>query len=169
MHERVKYALKRLQETFIPWHCKNLYIVFGVTILVIAMYFIVIRYFLNANPEKSDILNRTVFTLNGESYSWWPLSHLIFFYFIGIFFPRCTVPAITAGILWELVELIVSTATQQAVVLDDGTVQYNTWWGPSFADIVFNIVGFFLGKITRIEIENIISGCSSSGNYESSC
>ena len=164
MYEALKTYLKGMRDLVLPHRCKTLYMFFGIALALCFIYYIIIAYILKTS-QKNDIMNRTVFTLNGKAYSWWPISHFILFYIIGFLFPSCTIMAILAGILWEIVELVFGAIQRanipqegDAMSSHDGTIQYKVWWTASSMDIVLNILGFFLGKMTRIEFDSLTGG-----------
>lgn len=101
-----------------------------------------------------DWMNAKVFNLPWleNCCSWWPISHLILFFILGFLFPSCDALVITAGILWELVEMVISKMfhrPRQALRISEGIEYSSNWWAGSFKDIIFNIVGFYLGKTAR--------------------
>ena len=74
------------------------------------------------------------------------------FLIIGLIFPDCDLLAITTGILWEMIEVGMSYINKrdfsQPVHNLNGTFEYSdNWWAGSFKDIVFNIAGFYTGKM----------------------
>ena len=111
-------------------------------------------------PHKSrtdvDVFNRKIFDFDyfmGNCCSMWPISHFIFFFILGLLFPDCDIPIITAGVLWEIAEETISIISKNQknrhIVVDkNSNVQYrDSWWAGSFQDILFNILGFYMGKI----------------------
>jgi hypothetical protein len=83
--------------------------------------------------------------------SLWPISHGILFFIIGILFPDCDIIAIGGGIIWELIEMLMGSVTskqRQGVRRSaKSKIEYSkNWWAGSMKDILFNIVGFYLGK-----------------------
>ena len=111
-------------------------------------------------PDKQrvdvDVLNRKIFDFDyfmGNCCSMWPITHFIFFFILGLLFPNCDLPIITAGVLWEIAEESIAIfrrqqQTRHVVVAGTGDLQYrDSWWAGSLQDILFNILGFYCGKL----------------------
>ncbi len=111
---------------------------------------------------ETDILNKKIVDIDwlDNCCSWWPISHFVLFFFLGVFFPDCDVPVLLAGILWEGVETVLSWTTDnknyQAMRTSSKIeVQYSkTWWAGSFKDIIFNFAGFYTGKILVLTVQS---------------
>lgn len=136
--------------------CKGLYITGTVVVLLIITAWAFVKYFLKLQPEKVDVMNKNIIVLPFVGpISWWPISHLILFFILGAFFPMCAGPAIIGGIVWELFERLMYSFGHDVFalkVMNDGEIQYSTWWNGSFFDIIMNIVGFYLGKWWRLYV-----------------
>jgi len=134
---------------------------------LITTYYGVLKYKTkNKNDEASqDILNNCVIELsNGTCYSWWPVSHFIFYAIIGWFYPTQFIPAMLMGILWEGIEWTIGEYTQNSNEIKDikdikdikskniydtirNKKQYiDQWWQGNTNDILFNAAGFLAGK-----------------------
>jgi hypothetical protein len=128
--------------------CKKMYIVFTVTMTLIVVVWIL---FVRGKTPEDDPMNRIVVRdvpLLG-SMSWWPISHFILFFFLGLFFSQCWAPALTAGVLWEIWEHIFGRYILKETEsrLTDGNVQYGIWWSGSMTDIFMNVAGFVAGAL----------------------
>lgn len=141
----------------LPWgnKCLGVYIIFGIVVILIVLYwmYLAIRYGFESTVYH-DFMNRKVFDLPWleNCCSWWPLSHFIVFFILGVFFPSCDVLVIGAGILWELFEMVMAklfNRQRQGIRRDTSNrVEYSSnWWAGSLKDIIFNILGFYSGKI----------------------
>lgn len=135
--------------------CKGAYIIFGIMIVIIIIYWIILMALKNNNGAiiETDFMNHKVIDLPGleNCCSWWPISHFILFLILGILFPECDVLIITAGILWELFEMLMASITasgRQPVRACTGCqLEYSdNWWAGSFKDIIMNVAGFYTGK-----------------------
>jgi hypothetical protein len=155
------YLLIRLNVMITPpfWQqCSGAYAVLLTIVALILLYslYLFTVYGMEA-AVNYDVMNHKVIDLPWleNCCSWWPLSHLILFFFLGFCFPHCDFLVLTAGILWELVEVIISKLfhrPRQALrgATGDQGVEYSTnWWAGSFKDILFNFIGFYLGKAMR--------------------
>jgi len=112
---------------------------------------------------RNDVLNETVIASPIGNISWWPLSHFIFNALLGFFYPNKGVFILSAGVLWEFVEIVLgmiakrltaARTTKLAADTEDGErakdLQYTDgWWAGSVQDVVFNTAGFFTGKALR--------------------
>ncbi len=153
--------------TCLPYgcQCKFAYIILLIIPIIIVIYWI---YLLWKNKSgintasvnsvavvNSDILNRKVGDMPylENCCSWWPISHFLLFFILGVLFPHCDVLIIGAGIIWELLEMLMSYFfnRQRQPIKSESNVEYSgNWWAGSFKDIVFNIAGFYLGKWYRL-------------------
>lgn len=147
----------------IPYYdkCKGAYVFMIAIVFLIGFYslFLITMYGYDHMGEH-DLMNQKVFSISmlDNCCSWWPISHLILFFILGLLFPYCDVPIITAGIIWELIEMILSKIfnrrRQGMRVKGSETIEYSgNWWAGSFKDILFNIIGFYLGKIVILSIQ----------------
>lgn len=136
--------------------CKKAYYTLGFVVLIIVVYFISLRLISISNPElggvtQIDIMNRKVFNFDilENCCSWWPISHFILFFILGVFFPQCWLQILSLGVLWELIEVGLSKVAKterQQVTTKTGDVEYSTnWWAGSTKDIVMNFAGFGCG------------------------
>lgn len=138
--------------------CRGMLKLFLVVVLTIVLYWF---FLLGAkgseeNAVHHDFMNQIVFEAPTNLFetccSWWPVSHFIFFFIIGLLFPTCDVLAVTGGIAWELTEVGVyqTIGKKRQGVRKPGktTIEYSqNWWAGSTKDIVMNIAGFYTGKI----------------------
>jgi hypothetical protein len=133
--------------------CKRLYLFFLIIGGIIVGYWLLMNLiFPTFLVQEKDFMNTKIidFPYLENCCSWWPISHFILFFFIGIIFPQCGPLAMTAGILWEFFEIGMNVATKgphQVMKNKDGSYEYTqNWWAASFKDILFNFAGFYLGK-----------------------
>lgn len=123
-------------------------------VLIIGYWFFMLgAYGTDVKAIMADPLNRIVVDVPiiENCCSWWPISHFILFFIIGVLFPECDVEAITCGVLWELFEVGAHYAIgkERQYVRKQDAIEYSqSWWAGSFKDIFFNIAGFYLGKLT---------------------
>ena len=132
---------------------KLMFLIFA---MILAYNMFMAVYWPNNSRVEVDVLNRKVFDFDyfmGNCCSMWPISHFIFFFILGLLFPQCDVPVIAAGILWEIAEESISIIrktqnTRHIVNTSESGLQYrDSWWAGSMQDILFNIVGFYFGKL----------------------
>lgn len=125
-------------------------------LLIIFMVIIFYFFFLRSSFEekeivKNDIFNRKIFDIPWleNCCSFWPVSHFILFFILGLLFPNCDVPLISLGILWEGFEMFWASVqgSERQWVMENGNIEYSgNWWAGSAKDILFNIAGFYTGK-----------------------
>jgi hypothetical protein len=144
--------------------CKYVYIIFAIIIFLIIAYWLYLR-FKTATCKNScvplgenDGLNVQVMKLPylEDCCSWWPISHFALFFILGLLFPHCGVLIISGGIIWELVEMLLSyffnhSPQRMRTTSENGLkFQYTqNWWAGSFKDVFFDVIGFFFGKFCR--------------------
>nr|QBK86384.1 MAG: uncharacterized protein LCMAC102_01790 [Marseillevirus LCMAC102] len=102
----------------------------------------------------NDVMNQKLFDMKilGEHCcSWWPISHFFLFFILGVLFPDCDVIILLGGVLWEFFEMswaMFEGSNFQAIESKGKKVEYSErWWAGSMKDILFNIVGFYTGKL----------------------
>ena len=137
-------------------NCYKTIRIFIVVVLLIVIYFPILKARFGNVYSYRDKMNKVLFRLPGiGDVSGWPLSHFILFFILGILFPDCDFIVITAGVIWEIWEEVYGryilkdpsntpSHTSEAGFRPD--IQYERWWSGSVKDIVFNILGFYLGK-----------------------
>ena len=107
---------------------------------------------------ETDVLNKKVVDIKwlDNCCSWWPISHFVLFFFLGVLFPKCDAPVLIAGILWEGVETVLSWVSNnknyQAMRTGDDVEYSKTWWAGSMKDIIFNFAGFYTGKVLASQL-----------------
>lgn len=155
--------------------CQGMYKLFLISITLIIGYWFYLLGEYGGDETKAiyaDPLNKIVFNIPTieNCCSWWPLSHFILFFIIGVLFPECGVIAIIAGVLWELFEVgahAVIGRERQYVRGETGVEYSQSWWAGSMKDIFFNIVGFYAGMLMmkaigrKICIPGLNSKCES--------
>lgn len=132
----------------------NKYYVF-VTIMIFGM----ISYYLflmsstgKYQPPHRDVLNTNVLdTKCFGKMSWWPISHFIFYFILGLIFPDCDALVILGGMVWEVIEAILGK-TVPNVPSTGGDVQYAQWWSMSLVDVWMNVFGYYAGKFFLLHI-----------------
>ena len=138
-------------------NCAGTYRVFMVTVLLIVVYFPILRMIFGDLFGHRDKMNQVLFELPiiGKV-SGWPLSHFVLFFFLGILFPDCDLLVLTAGVLWEIWEeffgryILKDRTNTPSYMSETGgrpDIQYTRWWSGSVKDIGFNIAGYYFGKL----------------------
>lgn len=132
-------------------NCGGTYRIFVFVIFAILIYSFILKFFFGVDFSSKDFMNYNVFCTNSLGcLSYWPFSHLILFFILGILFPDCDKTVIGAGIVWEIIEeiygLYFKTYVMKTTAKPNENIQYQEWWGGTISDIVINIIGFYLGK-----------------------
>lgn len=122
-----------------------------IIVLIILLWAIYLSTRHGEDMAQNDPLNKKIIDIPifENCCSWWPISHFIIFFVVGILFPNSDLIAIPAGILWEIIEMVIADffGRQRQGMVDNDKIEYSeNWWSGSFKDIVFDIVGFYLGK-----------------------
>jgi hypothetical protein len=136
----------------------------GILVILIWIYGFILRVYGKGFRAPYDILNKKLFSwkLFGDSCcSFWPISHFILFFILGAIWPGCHILLLLSGILWEIMEEIGGrTGDLFYKRIHKGknkfkNLEYTRWWSASFKDIVFNIIGLYLGVGLRALIDCI--------------
>ncbi len=135
--------------------CIGVYALFILMSIIIVIYFFIMRGIYGVRRIAiNDVMNQKLFDMKilGENCcSWWPISHFFLFFILGVLFPDCDVIIIVGGVLWEFFEMSWATfegSKFQAIETKGKKVEYSErWWAGSIKDILFNIVGFYTGKL----------------------
>jgi len=132
-------------------YCQGVYkmmlIMFG--ILTIYWLFLVMICGLT-RVTNCDQINRVLINTQTIKFGGWSLSHVIFYYIIGILFPDCMLLAMTIGVLWEIFEEVLGSFKPTNVMSDKSSgLQYNEgWFRGSVLDVIYNFIGFVAGSLT---------------------
>ncbi len=155
----VQSEIQKKQDYFQYTECKSVYILGGITIGIIFIYW---GFLLKENEGEliqHDFMNKIIFKIPGirGCCGFWTLSHVILFFILGIFFPHCGKPILVGGVLWEFFEMGMSKYSggpayahvfgkkSKSAYKDD--LQYgDVWWDWSIADVFSNVLGFYIGK-----------------------
>ena len=128
---------------------------FFIMATIIRVYFNLLKYMYSYEDiVHNDILNKVIFTIPGiedssGKFSFWPISHVLFFCFMGYRFPNKLLFCFLIGMLWEVYEKL------QKIMIEDsykfnrsrdksGNVEYLDWWDSSTRDIYLNGLGLGL-------------------------
>lgn len=129
--------------------CGSVYLVFLIILVILGFYWVALfTMYGYSQVNRYDLLNHNVLTtpLSEKPLSFWPISHFLLFFLLGLLFPDCAVLIITIGVLWEVFEVIMGKLLPMAGGTAQGNMQYGgNWWGGNFQDIVMDIAGFFVG------------------------
>lgn len=134
--------------------CGGAYRIFIFVFFVMVVYWFYLKLaFDSKDMIHNDFMNKKVFDfpLLGNCCSFWPISHFILFFILGLLFPDCDIPIITIGILWEFFEMGLSYVIGDeihAVRRGVKDIEYiSSWWQGSTKDVVMDVAGFYLGKL----------------------
>lgn len=141
-------------------NCNGVYRTFLTIIIIIFVYFIILRSLFPYNYGTKDKMNVILFdsSFTGQI-SLWPISHFVLFFILGVLFPHCDILVLSGGVLWEIWEEVYGRyfdkKTSGPVPSEGGTqVQYsNGWWRGSVKDIVFDVLGYYCGKLLRLNLQ----------------
>lgn len=135
--------------------CGGVYVIFAVIIAIIFVYWFTVTWVLKKDMVTTDPMNRKAFTFDvfPGCCSWWPVSHFILFFIIGLLYPNCGVVAMSGAVAWEVFETIMGSITpKDKVSATTNSIEYTQWWGGQLRDIAFDAAGFFSGKLIRMII-----------------
>ena len=145
--------ISNLKSILPDYACKKMYYVLFGCVILITCYWLFLHTSYD-NASQYDLMNRKLFNIDvlGNCCSGWAVSHYVFFFIIGWFFPDCGKDAMWMGALWECIEMLLSGATRiprQAMKLNNGTYEYSDFWQASSKDIIINAMGFYSAKIIK--------------------
>lgn len=131
--------------------CKEMIIISIVIAILIGIYHKILVNKYNKNMIYFDILNKKInIPVININISGWTLSHLIFYFILGLIFPKCIYIIIIIGIFWEFIENLLgyynkNIELQRTITRNYSNIEYNNWWSGSFKDIIVNIIGVSFG------------------------
>lgn len=140
--------------------CGGVYVIFIVVILAIFLYWVTMVWILKKDMVHNDKMNQRVFTWNmfPGCCSWWPITHFVLFFIIGLLYPNCGVVAMIGGVLWEGWETLIGSLTpKEQQNGTQNTLEYTQWWSGSLKDIFFNAAGFYSAKLLRYVFDHMSS------------
>jgi len=132
-------------------HCRKVYqmmlLMFGILILYWLFLFMI------CGMEKitsCDQINRVLIDNKTMKFGGWSLSHVIFYYIIGLLFPDCMLLAMTIGVLWEIFEEVLGMFKPINIgITKSNGLQYSEGWiRGSVSDVIYNFIGFVAGALT---------------------
>lgn len=133
--------------------CNGIYKLLVIVVFVIILYFIFLsRFFEKGNPSSNDVLNKKLIDLSflpgmDGCCSFWPISHFILYFILGLLFPDCFVILMLMGVAWEGFEVFADKYFERRKYKNEaGNIQYSDgWWGGSTVDLMMNFLGFVCG------------------------
>ena len=127
---------------------KTMLLMFG----IIIMYWIFLVMICGITKVANcDLINQKIDIKSTGEIGGWSLSHVFFYYFVGLLFPDCIVVAMAAGVAYEIFEeLIGYTVPRDMVsVTNSNDDQYQKGWiRGSVSDVLYNFIGFVAGMLT---------------------
>ncbi len=137
--------------------CRDIYKILPAVAAVVIVYFFILRLKFGVNSPNgviyNDFMNVKVFDfpmLGEPCCSWWPISHFVLFFILGYLYPSCGIVLMVLGAAWEGIEVIVNylEGSPRGNTRTSSKLEYSeNWWAGSFKDIIFNVAGFFAGKL----------------------
>lgn len=134
-------------------NCKGIYF-FLIYLLIIVVIYYVITFLFFKKFSHRDYLNQTIYQSPClGKISWWPISHFVLYFILGLLFPFCDPIIIAISIFWELFEefmgcLLYNNGVKMPFKSNgDKNVQYQgRWWRGSAMDIIYNLLGYYSAK-----------------------
>ena len=101
---------------------------------------------------KYDILSKnynfTNIKMLDNYFDGWALSHLILYFILAYFFPTEWIFLIIIGVIWEIIEHILSFKYfNYDCQLSGADEKYKTWWYAQYEDIIMNMIGIALALL----------------------
>lgn len=138
--------------------CPGVYGVFLLILIVLAIYWFALWTMCGYSGVNScDMLNVNLFTtpFSNKPLSFWPISHFLLFFVLGLLFPHCDVLIISIGVLWEVFEVFMGKVLpnpRSHNATGENTQYGGNWWGGSIQDIVMDVAGFYTGKAFALNL-----------------
>lgn len=150
MRRKLK-TFKKMENSEIG-HCSDSITFLIATGVVIFIYWLLLYAIGKKTIPQNDFMNIKIFNIESleNCCSLWPISHFVLFAILGYKYPTCDAPILLLGVLWELFEMIWSNFVKEErqYVIQNDTLEYSSnWWAGSFKDILFNVAGFYFGKV----------------------
>ena len=98
------------------------------------------------HPSFKDPLQKII--SNSAGIDMWSITHLLFYMYIGYYYPDTFEQSMTIGILWEIFEFL--NGKYRFKIFNNfghcaGT-DNNLWWYGKYSDLLMNATGFLIGK-----------------------
>lgn len=122
--------------------CKQPIIILLFTAFLILLYWIIIKLIIcKLTPyPPCDFM---AIPIKGFG-SFWPLSHFIVFFILGLFFNKCMKIILILGVIWEFIEFFGGFLEKKKKKIPK-LMYSDKWWAPNLLDIIMNFLGFFCG------------------------
>ena len=134
-------------------YCRGVYQIMLLMFSILIAYWIFLTLICGLTKVAScDRINRVLFNTKamGE-FGGWSLTHIIFYYFVGLLFPDCILIAMTVGVIWEIFEEVLGSVKPSNIggVTKSSSLQYKHGWiRGTLSDVVYNFIGFVAGALT---------------------
>lgn len=128
-----------------------------VSIIIIIYHILIIR-----NDVSSDNLNQKIFTIGNDCCSYWPITHFILYLILGTISKiENYFYIIVLSIIWEYTEELFGILNNPKYINipylfnknikdpDISKYEYKQFWEGSKKDIIFNILGLFVGYFIK--------------------
>lgn len=132
-------------------NCNGIYLIYFYVLLAGAIYFSIVSLFFKGFNHR-DYLNTIIYSDKClGKVSWWPVTHFVLYFILGLLFPDCDLIIIIVSFLWEAFEEFLGRFLYDNDIkmpFQDGTyeVQYKRWWRGSWFDILYNLSGYYSAK-----------------------
>lgn len=132
-------------------NCQGVVYISLMILALILIYVFLVKYVF----KGYDILNNIIYKddLIG-SISWWPVTHFIMYFILGLLFPDCDYVIVFISIFWELIEEFTGQLIEdydfgiKNSFNNDNNTQYKKKWiKGSILDIFVNLFGFYIAKL----------------------
>ena len=123
----------------IPPHYGLILVIIIVLIVIVCYHQFLKRIYGSSDYRDYDLLQINLIEFPGENnnVNLWKLSHVLFYFVLGWYFPQYWKIVIIIGILWEIIEISAGVLTK------------NKWWYGCASDILANVFGFAMGVTLR--------------------
>lgn len=101
---------------------------------------------------KKDPFNKIVLQIGNTPFSFWPVTHFLFYTCLGFISPGHFQTIMVLGIIWESIEMLLNYmfAKPSTGSTTEKKEQYSEyWWAANWTDILFNGAGYWFGTILR--------------------
>ncbi len=146
---------------------------FCIFLTLFALSFIVLGHFFPGQIQS--MLKRPILVVPSAVIDWWSVTHIVFFGFMGFFFPDYLFELFLLGILWEVIEDGLSPRENKGLVTCnknyknawmntfktmwcDNIAREKDYWYGKWDDVFSNTLGLLIGHFLRCNNLHLLGG-----------
>lgn len=112
----------------------------GILILGFGAFLLVISPYILPKKDNTKIISWHAKRFGSHAWmTFWPLSHLVIYFIISLFFPEYWFFLFNFGVAWEVLEITLKR------LIEDPKQWKESYWYANLFDIIMNSIGIFIG------------------------